>query len=109
MRNKPRNPWLLIVGISGVSLIAWFVNTYPPDSIVRITIFFFLFFLVSLPISLFFLNNVRRAILLSLGLTVVFLLRILGLRETIYFLLLFISLFSIELMLQKRQSLRKDA
>lgn len=99
MRHTPRNPWWLVLGISGISSIAWFVNTYPPDSLMRIASFFLLFFGTSFFLSRFLINNVRRALLLSLGLTVFFLLRLLGLREPIYIVLLFITLISLEVLL----------
>ncbi|MBI3577547.1 hypothetical protein HY086_05920 [Candidatus Gottesmanbacteria bacterium] len=96
MRSKPRNPWWLVLGISGISLLAWFVNTYPPDSLVRMAVFFILFFLTSFSIAHFILNNVRRSVLLSFGLIVYLLLRLLNLREPLYPLLLFITLISLE-------------
>ncbi len=99
MRDKSRNPWWLVLGISGISVIAWFVNTYPPDSIRQIAIFFLLFFLVTYLINFSLLNNVRRAFLLSCFLAILLLLRMLNLREPLYPGLLVITLISLEVLL----------
>ncbi len=96
--DKERNPWWLIFGISGISILAWFVNTYPPDTIAQIATALLLFFTMISSLSYFLLNNVRRALLLSLGLSVFILLRILQLREPIYPVLLLTSVLSLELL-----------
>ncbi len=82
--------------------MAWFVNTYPPDSILRIASFFLLFFLTTLLISIFFLKNVRQGLFVSLGLTVFFLLRMLNLREPLYPLLLLAALISLEVLFRTK-------
>lgn len=102
MRRKNRNPLYLIVGVFGVSTLAWFINAYPPDKPFRIVIFLGLIGFSSTFLSLFLFKNVRRAILLSSGLTVFLLLRYLGLREPLYLILLLASLVSLELSLRKR-------
>ncbi len=102
MRNFPRNPWWLVLGVSGISLIAWFVNTYPPDSMLRIATFFLLFFLATLLNSLFLFNNVRRGLLVSFGLSIFFLLRMLNLREPLYPILLIITLISLEVLFRTK-------
>lgn len=101
-RPNPRNIWWLIVAICGICVLAWFVNTYPPHSWQLFIVFFTLVFITSLFLLLYLINNVRRSILLSSGLSIFLLLRLLNLRELIYPLLLVASLLSLELLLTKR-------
>lgn len=101
MRTKPRNPWWLVLGISGISLVAWFVNAYLPDTALRIAYFFIIFFATSFFLSQFLLNNMRRAVLVSLGLSIFLLLRLLGLREPLYGVLLLSSLISLGLLIKR--------
>lgn len=87
---------------AAVSFLAWFVNAYSPDSWQRIAIFFVLIAIIITLLSFSFLNNVRRVLLITGGVLILLLLRLLGLREIIYPLLLTATLLSIELMLRKR-------
>jgi len=102
MRRKPRNVLYLILGITGASVNAWFVNTYEPVSQWVIVLFFFLITSAAFFLLLFALNNVRRAVWGSAALVLFLLLRYLGLRHPGYILLLAATLVSLELSLQKR-------
>ncbi len=102
MRKKRRNRWLLVLGISGISAMGWYTNSYQPDTTLKIAIFFFLFFGTSFSITHFIFSNVRRAFLLSCFLTIFLLLRLLSLHEPIYIILLLASLASLELLFSKR-------
>ncbi len=93
---------LLILGISGVSLLGWFVNTYTPDSLFRLVLFFLIIAATVFFTSLFFLKIVRRAALVTLGVGIWLFLRLLGLREIWYLLLLIPCLISLEILLRKR-------
>lgn len=97
-----RSIWWLIIGISGVSALAWFANTYTPDSWQTIVIFFTLITIITGSLLLYFVNKIRHILLITGGLLILLGLRFLGLREIIYPLLLIASLISLELMLQKR-------
>lgn len=101
MKVGQRSVWWLIIGVTGISALAWFTNTYTPDSWQRIAIFFSLFTLIITSLFFSFLNNVRHILLITGGLLILLLLRLLGLREIIYPLLLLASLLSLELMLRK--------
>lgn len=92
----------LIVGISGISALAWFANTYAPDSWQLIAIFFVFAATIIMSLLSYVLNNVRHVFLIALGVLIILFLRLLGLREIIYPLLLAATLLSIELMLRKR-------
>ena len=102
MVKKPRNVWWLVVGISGLSLLGWFINTFGPNSFFVTLMFFLIIFFTNICFSLFILNNVRRAILLSLGVILFFFLRLLNLREPFYIILLLASIVSLELYLRKQ-------
>lgn len=92
----------LIAAISGISALAWFTNTYTPDSWQLVIIFFALITLITGSLLLYFLKNARHVLLITGGLLILLVLRFFGLREIIYPLLLIASLFSLELMLRKR-------
>ncbi len=102
MHRPHRSVWWLIIGISGISGLAWFANTYTPDSWQKIVILFTFIATTITSILLYFLNNVRHILLITGGLLIILFLRLLGLREIIYPLLLIASLLSLELMLKKR-------
>lgn len=102
MYRPQRSVWFLIIGISGISGLAWFANTYTPDSWEKIVIVFIFIATIITSILLYFLNNVRHILLITGGLLILLVLRYLGLREIIYPLLLAASLLSLELMLRKR-------
>ncbi len=102
MHRPHRSIWLLIVGISGISGLAWFANTYTPDSWQMIVILFTFIATIITSTLLYFLNNVRHILLITGGLLILLFLRLLGLREIIYPLLLIASLISLELLLRKR-------
>ncbi len=102
MLRSHRSVWWLFMSISGVSALAWFANTYTPDSGQRIMILFVLITIIIASLLLYFLNNVRHILLITGGLLILLFLRYLGLREIIYPLLLVASLLSLELVLRKR-------
>ena len=78
-----------------------FAYKFPPDTWEIISIFLLIFLLSSFLLSLYLLNNVRRAILLSLSLIILLSLRALGLREPVYIVLLVLSLISLEVLFTK--------
>lgn len=94
--------WWPVITISGVSALAWFVNSYTPDSWQYIAMFFTLVALIITSFLHYLLNNVRHILLITGGVLILLLLRLLGLREIIYPLLLAATLLSLELMLRKR-------
>lgn len=102
MHHSYRSVWFLIIGISAISGSAWFANTYTPDSWQKVVIFFIFAAAIILSLLLYILNNVRHVLLITGGLLILLFLRLLGLREIIYPLLLLACLVSVELMLRKR-------
>lgn len=102
MRRNSRNIWHVIIGVSGLSVLGWFVNTFAPDSVNRIAFFFFIVAITAFFSSLFVLKIVRRAVLVTLGIIIWLLLRLLGLRDWYYPILLIPVLISLEILFQKR-------
>jgi hypothetical protein len=92
----------LILGISCLSILGWFVNTFQPENLLLLTFFFVIVAATTFCISLFLFKIVRRAILVTIGVLVWFALRLLGLRELWYPLLLILCLISLEILFQKR-------
>lgn len=101
-RSKPRNAWFLIAAVTLLSIFAWYVNRFAPDTARAVALFYVLVFATTVSALLYLLNNVRRSLQYSLGLVIYFILRQWGLREYFYPLLLTATLLSIELMLRKR-------
>jgi hypothetical protein len=92
----------MLVAITALSTLAWFVNTYAPETPKTLAIFFVLFTTFILSAGRIFIKQARIAWLLALGLTMFLLLRLIGLRDLLYTGLLIASLLSIELYLKKR-------
>jgi len=101
MRQRRRNIRWFVPGLVGFAMLGWIVLSFPPNSWL-ISLFFLLFFLSSFAVSYSLINNVRRAILINLGLVTIFVLRYLNLREPLYIILLVATLLSLELYFQKR-------
>lgn len=91
-----------LIIVAGISAIAWFVNAYAPDSWQHIAMFFALTAIILSALLFSLLHNVRRVLLITGGILILLFLRLLGLREIIYPLLLAATLLSIELLLRKR-------
>ncbi len=102
MDRPTRHIWHLIAGISGLSLLGWFVNTFPPENILLLVLFFVIIAITVFFSSLFMLKIVRRAVLVTLGVVIWLTLRLFGLRELWYPLLLIPCLISLEILFQKR-------
>lgn len=94
--------WSLIAGISGLSLLGWFINTFTPDTVFKIAFFFFIIGATTFFCSLFIFKILRRAVLITLGVVVWLLLRMLGLRDWYYPVLLIPILISLEVLFQNR-------
>ncbi len=102
MDRQKRNILWLILGISGFSVLGWFANTFRPENMVLLILFFAIMTATTFFSSLFLLKIVRRAVLVTLGVIVWLSLRLLGLREFWYPLLLIPCLISLEILFQKR-------
>lgn len=85
-----------------MSVFAWYVTTFEPNSVHAVAIFYLFVFMVTAYALLYLLNNVRRSIQYALGFVIYLLLRQWDLREFIYPMFLIAMLLSVELMLRKR-------
>jgi len=86
----------------GLSVLGWFGNTFPPENILSLVLFFLIIAATAFFSSLFLFKIVRRAVLVTLGVIIWLILRLLGLRELWYPLLLIPCLISLEILFQKR-------
>ncbi len=102
MHRLKRNRRYLIIGISGLVILAIFINKFAPVTLPIIVTFLLIFFFSVLALAYYLLNNVRRSILISLGLALWLALRATGLRDSIYPALLVACLISLELLYRKR-------
>lgn len=102
MDRPKRNVLWLILGICGLSVLGWFVNTFQPENILLLVLFFVIIATTTFFSSLFLFKIVRRSVLVTLGVIVWLLLRLLGLRELWYPMLLIPCLISLEILFQKR-------
>ena len=92
----------LIFAISGLCVLGWFMNSFPPENIYFLIIFFAIIAGTTFFTSLFLFKIVRRAVLVTLGVVVLLLIRMFGLRDLWYPLLLVPCLISLEILFQKR-------
>jgi hypothetical protein len=102
MNRLKRNILWLILGICGLSILGWFINTFSPENFPQLILFFVIIAATTFFSSLFLLKIVRRAILVTLGIIVWLALRLFGLRELWYPLLLIPCLISLEILFQKK-------
>lgn len=89
--KKPRNVWYLFGSVFGVSALGFYIRSVEPSSWLNISGFFLLFFIALYTLFRYTFNNVRHALLGSVGLTGILLLRALGLRELYYAVLFLIT------------------
>jgi len=102
MHLRQRNSWWLFIGVIGVSVLGWFTNTFSPKELFFRAIFFLIIFITTTSLFFYVLNNVRRALLVGIGVVSFLILRYVGLREVFYAILLLASLVSLEVFFQKR-------
>jgi hypothetical protein len=100
--SQKHSMWWMLVAISALSTLAWFVNTYAPETPGALTIFFVLFITFILSAGRIFIRQARHAWLLAFGAAIFLFLRLIGLHDALYTGLLITSLLSIELYLKKR-------
>jgi len=101
-KGQPRNIWHLFIAVIGISLTGWYINTFAPKNWFIIAGFFFVFFLTWFFLLLYLLNNVRRAFMLTIGVSGIFMLRSAGLRDILYILLLAATIILLEAYLTKK-------
>lgn len=96
LHHRPRKKTTLIIGMLLLGVLAAFMVLLPPTQLWTLIIFFVLFTLAIFFICAFTFNQVFRALLISIGLTVYMILRSLELRHWLYPLLIIAIIVSIE-------------
>ena len=101
LRQKRKLGWL-ILGLTGLASLAFWVYFFSPDKLLTLIVFYLLVGLSSFFLVLFILNHRRRAVLISCGLVLFLFMRQLELRQPIYLLLILATLVSLELYAWKK-------
>lgn len=99
-----RNITHLLLFLIFMSVLGWFINSFPPETLWQFAAFYLLFGCALFFLFQFILVNARRAFLFSFSILVFLFLRALNLRHPLYLVLLVICQISIEYSLshQKR-------
>lgn len=101
-RNHVFHLNFFLTGLACLSLLAWLLNTVPPEwgsviffglVLIMLTVYCFLFSVIS---------NVRRSLLISGGVGILLALRALQLYDPLYVILLFAMLLSLDYALRKK-------
>ena len=101
LRQKRKLGWL-ILGLTGLASLAFWVYFFSPDKLLTLIVFYLLVGLSSFFLVLFILNHRRRAVLISSGLVLFLFMRQLELRQPVYLLLILATLVSLELYAWKK-------
>lgn len=102
LKLRSRNILWLFVAIVFVSLLAWFTNSFSPQTNTVIIIFFLILAGGVFSLFMYLLKNTRRSFFITVAFLVFLLLRYLHLREYLYILLLVATIISLELVYRKR-------
>lgn len=100
-RSKKHVLWLICGLVTG-GLTAWFTYKFYPDNAFNITLFFCLLEGTILSLTYYLLNNVRRSIFIGFGIGIWLLLRLLGLHQLLYLILIVACLLSLDLLFSKK-------
>lgn len=95
-QKKQRNPFMLFTGLTGLIGLSAYVNIVPPDSFMSLTGFFLLFIIAVTALLFYVMQHMRHAMLISAGMTIYLILRLLGLRQPLYAVLLLASIIALE-------------
>lgn len=103
LHQRPRKRSLLIIGLGGVSLLVIYTIFIAPNTVLTHVGFFLLFSTTLFYILSFIFNHVRRSTLATLGITLYFILRVIGLHEWLYPFLIFLLVVFIEMSYAKEK------
>lgn len=103
MKHLEQRVLYLFLFLIGASTLGWYINSYTPDTVIHILLFYIL-----LGISLFFIflclfGQLQRSIIFSTTILSLFILRSFHLRHPIYSILLLACVFSFVYSLEKRK------
>jgi preprotein translocase subunit SecY len=91
-----KNPLHLFFAVTGLILLSAFITLVPPDSFVPIGIFFVLLASAVVLFSLYLGGSIRRSLVIAAGIVLYLLLRMLGLKHPLYFLLMIACIIALE-------------
>lgn len=91
--------WVFIT-ILFLSTLGFYANNFTPSTIWHVSVFIILTGAVTYSLSQILINNVRRSCLLCFGFMIYLILRLLGLTQLIYIILLISSLLALESLLK---------
>lgn len=100
-KGKEYHIGYLLTTVICVSIIGWFINTFPPLSFLYISVFLLLLGVSVFSFAYFFLQNKRRASLIAFSVVLLCILRMLNLRHPLYLILLFASVLSIDYIIRE--------
>lgn len=95
-QKEARSPLILFIGVTTLIITAAYINVFPPDSLMVLLGFFALLMVTSTALGIYLFPHKRHAILISSGLAVYLVLRLIGLRHPLYTLLLVASVIALE-------------
>lgn len=95
-QKKERNPALLFIGLSLLIITAAYINVTPPASLISLIGFFLLLSIVSTTLGFYLFHHMRHAVILSVGIIIWLILRLIGLRHPLYTVLLIASIIALE-------------
>ena len=101
-RQQPKDIKWLLMGITGICGLGWLINTQDPNYLFSLITFFLILSITVYSLTLFTTNIVRHGLLVGGGVFVFFILRLLGLRDWYYIMLLGFCLTSLEYYYQNR-------
>jgi hypothetical protein len=97
-----RNPTALFFGVSAFCALAALISIMPPGNPWITVLFFIIVAFGTYALTLYIVIHGKRALLITVGVVIFLLLRLVGLRNPLYVILLVASLASLELMRTKR-------
>lgn len=90
------------ITVIGISILGWIMRFTSPDSIIIIIVWLMTIGLILFSAIFAIFAHTRRALLISVGVVLFLILRILGLRDIYYAILLLVCLISLELYLNSQ-------
>ncbi len=93
--TKKRNIGFLLLAVVFLSILSWFIVSFPPDTFVRFILFYTFLFGLSITLCLYIFADLKQSLIVSGSIVMYFLLRSFNLRHPIYGILLFICCLSI--------------
>lgn len=100
--HAQRNPVLLILGVSGFVALSAFINIFPPEGLWQIALFVGIFS-VSFGLMLqYIFRRTQQSIIAGFTISIFLILRLFGLRNPLYLILLLACVLALELTMRKR-------